>query len=106
MVPVPESSGSFKSPQRGYLYFHIVPGAELAARAEWKQLKDAAGTGRVVGFAFYWVPDPSDPLGNPHHALEVAVHQNGEAAPPEDDPLPFPEGIVEWRLAEFKNISN
>jgi hypothetical protein len=71
------SSGSFRSPERGYLYFRAVPGAEQAARKDWKQLKALAGSGEVAGFAFYWVPNPRDPGGNPHHSLEASVHKDG-----------------------------
>jgi len=95
MVPVPMSSGAYQDPQRGFLYFRLASGDEQAVRKEWKQLRAVAGTGRVVGFTFYWVPNPGDPGGNPHHALEVSVHKNGEAASPEDYPLPFPDGIVQ-----------
>ena len=95
MVPVPMSSGAYLDPQRGFLYFRLASGDEQTIRQEWKQLKAMAGTGRVVGFTFYWVPNPGDPGGNPHHALEVSVHNNGEVASPEDYPLPFPDGIVQ-----------
>lgn len=115
MVPVPMFSGSFRSPERGYLYFRAAPGAEQAARKDWKQLKALAGTGEVVGFAFYWVPNPFDPGGNPHHSLEVTVHKDGEAATPEDYPLQFPDGVVKsgeqgvqfdpGAIAEFKKTS-
>ncbi|MGD0956978.1 MAG: hypothetical protein ABR953_09115 [Candidatus Acidiferrales bacterium] len=94
VVPVPVSSGSYKAPQQGYLYFRIPLGAEQAVRTDWNKLKAVAGTGQVVGFAFYWVPDPSDPNGNPHHSLEVTVHANGGAASPEVYPLSHPKGIV------------
>jgi hypothetical protein len=94
VVPVPMSSGSYKDPQQGYLYFRIPSGAEQAARADWDKLKAAAGTGQVVGFAFYWVPDPSDTNGNPHHSLEVTLHASGDAASPEVYPLSHPKGIV------------
>jgi hypothetical protein len=94
MIPVPMSTTGYRSPQRGFLYFQVVPGAEEAARKEWMQLKAVAGTGQIVGFAFYWVPNPSDPGGNPHRSLEVSLHPEGEAASPEDYPLPYPDGAV------------
>jgi hypothetical protein len=88
------SSGEYQTPQRGYLYFRVSPGAEPAARKDWTQLKAVAGTGQVVGFAFYWVPNPSDPQGNPHHSLEVKVRSDGDAAPPDVYPIPHPKGVV------------
>jgi hypothetical protein len=93
-VPVPMSSADYQAPQRGYLYFRIPPGAEHAAQEDWKQLKAAEGTRQVVGFAFYWVPNPADPGGNPHHSLEVSIHLNGESAQPEDYPISNPNGVV------------
>ncbi len=39
IVPRPMSSGEYQTPQRGYLYFRISPGAEQAARKDWNQLK-------------------------------------------------------------------
>lgn len=94
IVPVPMSSGAYKAPQRGYLYFRIPPGAEQAVRKEWNELKTVAGTGQVVGFAFFFVPNPSDPWGNPHHALEVKVHTDGDATPPDIYPILHPKGVV------------
>jgi hypothetical protein len=35
VVPVPMSSGNYRSPQRGYLYFRIALGAEQAAQRDW-----------------------------------------------------------------------
>ncbi len=72
VVPVPMSSGMYKDPQSGYLYFRIP----------------------VVGFAQYWVPNPADPNGNPHRSLEVIVHRNNDEAPPDIYPLANPKGIV------------
>ena len=67
---------------------------EAAIRKDWSELKASAGTGQTVGFAFYWVSNPNDPSGNPHHSLEVRVHKEGDAASPEVYPLPHPSGIV------------
>jgi len=94
VVPVPISSGQYRSPQRGYLYFRIRPGMEQATRKDWNELKTVAGTGRAVGFAQYWMPNLNDPQGNPHLSLEVKVHTDGDAASPEVYPLPHPKGIV------------
>ena len=55
VVPIPMSSGDYRTPQRGYLYFRIRPAMEQASRRDWNQLKSIAGTGQVVGFAQYWV---------------------------------------------------
>jgi hypothetical protein len=87
VVPVPMSSGLYKSPQRGYLYFRIPPGREQEARKEWKELKAIAGSGQVVGFTSYWVP-------NPNHSLEVSVHTDGDTAAPVAYPIAHPKGIV------------
>ncbi len=94
VVPVPISSGQYKSPQKGFLYFRIPSGMEQATRKDWNELKTVAGTGRAVGFGQYWVSNPNDHQGNPHRSLEVRVHTDGEAASPEVYPLPHPKGIV------------
>jgi hypothetical protein len=94
VVPVPMSSGHYKEPQRGYLYFRIAPGMEQAPKREWGELKAVAGTGQGIGFTQYWVANPADPLGNPHHSLEVQVHLNGDEAEPDIYPMPHPRGIV------------
>jgi hypothetical protein len=93
-VPFPMSSGDYRTPQRGYLYFRIRPGMEQASRKDWSELKSIAGTGQVVGFAQYWVPNPGDPNGNPHHSLEVTVHADNDATSPDAYPLPNLKGIV------------
>jgi hypothetical protein len=94
MIPEWMSSGEYKTPQRGYLYFRIPSGNEQSARNELNQLKAFAGTGQVVGFALYWVPNPNDPRGNPHHSLEVRVRASGGTAEPDVYPIPYPKGIV------------
>ena len=92
IVPLPMSSGSYTVPERGYLYFRSPPGKELAARTEWHKLKTAAGTGRIVAFASYWVPDPNDPGG--HYALKVRVRKDGDVRPPDVYPVTHPDGVV------------
>jgi hypothetical protein len=99
VVPVSLSSGSYRSPRRGYLYFRITPGTQAATRRDWSELKSFAGSGKVVGFGQYWVPNPNDPQGNPHHSLEVRVHaEDGgveSAAPPDFYPIPQRGGVME-----------
>jgi len=94
VVPVPLSSGSYKSPQRGYLYFRITPGTEQATRKDWSELKAVAGSGKVVAFGQYWVPNPEDPQGNPHHSLEITVHAEPNNAEPDVYPIPLSEGVI------------
>ena len=94
VIPVPMSSGAYQAPQRGYLYFWIPSDREQAARNELDQLRTVAGTRQVVGFAFYWVPNPNDPGGNPHHSLEVRVRRTGEGAAPDVYPIRYPKGVV------------
>jgi hypothetical protein len=89
-VPIRMSSGDYAPPKRGFLYFKTAAGREHAARRDWAALTSVAGTGEVIGFAFYWVPD-AHTGGNPHHTLEVTVHRNGAAASPDDYPLSFAE---------------
>jgi hypothetical protein len=88
VVPVRMSSGSYQRPQKGYLYFRIAPGTEQATRRDWSELRAVAGSGKVVAFGDYWVPNPDDPQGNPHHSLEVTVHAEGDSATPEVYPIP------------------
>jgi hypothetical protein len=104
LIPVPMSSGEYQAPQRGYLYFQIPPGREQAVRNELDQLRKFAGTGQVVGFASYWVPNPNDPSGNPHHSLEVKVHTIGESAVPDVYPVPYTIGVVKAGDRSEKNM--
>jgi len=67
---------------------------ERIAEHDWRDLKAFAGTGQGVGFAQYWVPNPADRSGNPHHSLEVHVHNDGDAVSPDMYPLPHGRGIV------------
>jgi hypothetical protein len=94
IVPVPRSSGQYKSPQRGYLYFRIAPGMEQVAKREWAALKNLAGLGQGIGFAQYWVASAADPSGNPHHSLKVQVYRDGDAAVPDVYPIPHMRGIM------------
>jgi hypothetical protein len=96
VVPVSLSSGSYRSARRGYLYFRITPGTEESTRRDWDELKNFAGSGKVVAFGQYWVPNPNDPQGNPHHSLEVRVHaESGGPAAPDFYPIPQPGGVTE-----------
>jgi hypothetical protein len=94
VVPVPISSGDYRPPQRGYLRLQIRPGEEQACRKDWNELKRIAGTGQVVGFGQYWVPNPNDPSGNPHRSLEVTVHRGSKNTSRETYPLPNLKGVV------------
>jgi hypothetical protein len=95
VVPVRMSSGSYQKPQRGYLYFKIAPGAEQATRRDWNELKAIEGSGKVIAFGQYWVPNPDDPQGNPHHSLGVTVHAEGESgATPDVYPISLPGGVA------------
>ena len=67
---------------------------EQASRADWNNLKSTAGTGEVVGFTQYWVPNPGDPQGNPHHSLEVMVHTDNHPESPALYPLPNLKGVI------------
>ena len=110
VVPIRMSSGYYAPPKRGFMYFKTVAGRENAARRDWAALTSVAGTGEVIGFAYYWVPNPRDPAGNPHHSLEVTVHSDGSAASPDDYPLSFAEvlsaenGIVKAGHRAFDTI--
>ena len=94
VVPIKMSSGEYQSPQRGSLYFKVRLGMERVAREEWAELKVVAGSGGPVGFAQYWVPDPSDASGNPHHSLAVWVRNERDEGTPDLYPMPHPRGIV------------
>ena len=50
IVPRPMSSGEYQTPQRGYLYFRISPGAEQAARKDCEPTQGSRwnGSGRRV----------------------------------------------------------
>jgi hypothetical protein len=78
----------YMCPRRGYLYFRITPGTEAATRRDWSELRAVAGSGKVVAFGPYWLPNPDDPQGNPHHSLQVTVHAEGDSATPEVYPIP------------------
>ena len=96
VVPLSLSSGNYRNPRRGYLYFQSASGTEQATRKDWNKLKAFAGSGKVVGFGQYWVSNPNDPQGNPHHSLEVTVHaKDDNSASPDIYPIPKPEGVIE-----------
>ena len=46
----------FTPPAKGYFYFSAPAGQEVAARAEWADLKSVAGTTQAVGFARRYKP--------------------------------------------------
>ena len=94
VVPVPQTSGQYKAPQRGDLYFRVAPGMDSVAKTEWADLKALVGTGQGIGFAQYWVPNPNDPFGNPHHALRVRVRDDSDVDEPDVYPLRHSRGIV------------
>jgi hypothetical protein len=80
-------AGCNKAPQRGVLYFSVPVDRTEIARKEWLELKRLAGSGQILGFTEYWVPNPSDPQGNLHTSLLVHVHTNGALGLPDASPL-------------------
>jgi len=49
---IAEGSGyTYKSAERGYLYYKVNPENPTACRSEWNDLKSVAGTGQIVAFA-------------------------------------------------------
>jgi hypothetical protein len=93
VVPMPISSGLYKAPQRGVLYFSIPSDRKEIARKEWMELSKLAGSGQILGFTQYWVGNPSDPQGNPHKSLVIQVHKNLPLASPDAYPLGI--GVLE-----------
>jgi hypothetical protein len=87
---------------RGLLYFGLSPESASAARADWRALRKAAGTGEVVGFGQYWMPCSRARTGGiPRNAppgancsLEVTVQQDRTRATSEPYPAPSSEGVV------------
>jgi len=103
VVPEPISSGLHRPPLRGYLYFSLNHDAPNSTRADWEALREAAGTGRVVGFGQYWMSCANTRLAHPGlpelppHAncsLEVRVHSDPSLATPEPYPAPSVEGVI------------
>jgi hypothetical protein len=97
-VPVPISSGLYRAPRRGILYFSLPSDKKKIAIKEWAELKRLAGSGQILGFAEYWVPNPNDPQGNPHTSLVVHVHEDV----PLGSPDPYPLGIGVLKIDEHK----
>jgi hypothetical protein len=94
VVPVPVSTGLYKAPQRGYLYFRIPRGREVEALNDWNELKSIVGTGQVVGFTNYWMRNPDGRGANSFRSLEVPVHSDGETVTPRAYPHSHSKGIV------------
>lgn len=93
-VPEPMSSGLHRAPERGHLYFSVNPEAPDAARRDWAALKQAAGTGHVVGFGQYWVPHEDSQGRIVNHSLEVQIQAYRSVAVPDPYPMPKNEGVV------------
>jgi hypothetical protein len=70
----------YDAPQRGYLYFKLMPGKEDGSRKEWADLKAVAGTGEIIGFGARNIP--------PAKVRDASV----KAADPET--YPFAHGLV------------
>jgi hypothetical protein len=97
--------GTHLAPQRGQLYFSMVPEREVAVRKDWSDLAAAAGTGRVVGFTEYWVSRPMGPGDLPYDRgvrggtmnseVVVSIHKAGDLANPEPYPLPHELGVLQ-----------
>jgi hypothetical protein len=101
IVPVPISSGLHRPPSRGYLYFSINHDAPNSTRADWRALRETAGTSRVVGFGQYWMSCanarsallPNLPA-DANCSLEVRVYTDPTTAIPEPYPTPNVEGVI------------
>jgi len=82
-------AGCIRLLNRGVLHFSVPPDRKETARKEWAELKRLAGSGQILGFTEHWVPNPSDPQGNPPTSLVVSVHKNVPLALPDA----YPPGI-------------
>jgi hypothetical protein len=49
---VKNSGDEYSAPAYGYLYYSLAPNNAADSRREWADLKEVAGTGQVVAFAF------------------------------------------------------
>src|SRR5262249_54989068 len=94
VVPEPMSSGLYNAPQRVNVEFKLAPGLSQVVRQRVRELEDVIVPGRYFGFGQYWVHYPADLFGNPHHSLEIHIHQDGDVAVPDDYPLSHSRGIV------------
>jgi len=98
VVPVPISSGLYRAPRRGIVYFSLPADRKKTAIKEWAELKRLAGSGQILGFTEYWVPNPNDPQGSPHTSLVVYVHGDVPLGLPD----PYPLGIGVLKIDEHK----
>ena len=80
----------FQSPARGYFSYAVPAGREETARAEWKDLKSAEGTGQVVGFGRRYNsvgkfrPENESPASPDTYPLHLGVFKvTGRAVAPE-----------------------
>ena len=71
---------NYEPPQRGYLYFKLMPGKEDGSRKEWADLKAVAGTGEVIGFGSRNAP--------------LSKVRAAEVKPADPEPYPFAYGLV------------
>jgi hypothetical protein len=102
VVPQPMSSGHFRPPSHGHLYFSLHPKAPSATRADWEALRKLAGTGQVVGFGEYWTRCKQLPRGETRFrnqpdsncSFEVTFHTDRSLAVPQPYPVPRSDGVV------------
>ena len=78
-------TNQFERAAKGYFYYSIPAGREEAARAEWMDLKAAAGTGAIVGFGGRVAP--------------AGRFRAGDEKPASADVYPLNMGVV--KLAEY-----
>lgn len=78
---------SFQEAAKGYFYYSIPAGREQIVRAEWNDLRSAAGTGQVVGFGRRYSPvgrfrRASDRPEQPDlHPIHTGVLKLGNSVP-------------------------
>lgn len=102
VVPTAVSSGLHEPPARGNLYFSVNPGNPDATRRDWEALREAAGSGKPVGFGAYWMSCSKSRAGFPHFpdsaesncSFEATVQTDRTRATPEPYPIPSDEGVV------------
>jgi hypothetical protein len=93
----PENRNDYLAPVRGYLYFTLQDNSR-AARAEWADLKSAAGSGQIVAFGSRFAlkprlrqadekPDAPDPYTV---SIGLVKAREGSGNPPVRALLAFP----------------
>ena len=95
----PKQYDTYGPPERGYMYFSLVPEKEDVCRREWADLQHLAGKRVIVGFGRKWEQSSKGERWVVHGRVRKA-----DEKPESPDPYSLGFGLVRLRPSQYRPV--